>query len=148
MSAHPRESGAAGLEAMFATLAKYVGGKVLTVLVLFGCVCAGYWFYTHPEHLQAVGRVVGYSLAWIGLVVVLPWAGFLLTTRVVAMDSNVASALLLLGYAVADIVAALMLAGVRGHNWLAWIVLLIGFLSAGVYNFLVCEYQASRLEEG
>jgi hypothetical protein len=64
------------------------------------------------------------------------------------MESNVASALLLLGYAVADIVAALMLAGVRGHNWLAWIVLLIGFLSAGVYNFLVCEYQASRLEEG
>ncbi|MCH7808083.1 MAG: hypothetical protein IIB60_02560 [Planctomycetes bacterium] len=31
--------------------------------------------------------------------------------------------------------------------WLTMMVLLLGFLSAGVYNFKVCEYQAERAED-
>ena len=51
-------------------------------------------------------------------------------------------------YLALDILVALLLAGgVRGHGTLAWTVLVLGFLSAGVYNFLVCDYQADRIDE-
>ena len=45
------------------------------------------------------------------------------------------------------VVALFLVGGLRGHGTLTWIVLLLGFLSAGVYNFLVCDYQAEKIGE-
>ena len=132
---------------MLEPLAKYVGGRVLTILVVFGCACAGYWFYKHPEDLTAIWHAVKLTLVWLGFVLLLPWATFFVTRKVVAVDSNQAAALMLVGYLGADMLVGLWLAGgVRGHNALAWMVLVVGFLAAGVYNFMACEYQAERLE--
>ena len=44
--------------------------------------------------------------------------------------------------------AFFLLGGVRGHGGFTWMILLLGFLAAGVYNLKACEHQAGRLEEG
>jgi len=104
---------------------------------------AGIWFWKHPEHLESIWQIIKYALAWIGFVLVLPWATFFVTPWIAAKDSNAAAALMLMGYVMADVLVAIWLTGgLSGHNTLTWVVLLLGFLSAGIYNFKVCEYQA------
>ncbi|MCH8966320.1 MAG: MBOAT family protein [Planctomycetes bacterium] len=92
----------------------------------------------------------GYTLlvVWIAFVLVLPWATFFVTPWCVSKESNAAAAIMLIAYVLIDALVALwLMGGVGGHNGLAWAVLLLGFLSAGVYNFKVCEYQAERAED-
>ena len=132
---------------MWQTVGKYVGGKVLTALLIVGSGTSLYWFYRHPEHAEALWDVMKSVLAWLGIVLVLPWAGFFLMPWVVKFDSNVASGLLLAGYLVIDFLVALALSGWGVEGTLTWMVLILGFLAAGVYNFLVCDYQAGRIEE-
>ena len=132
---------------MWQAIGQYVGGKVLTAVLVVASAAGIIWFWKHPEQLQALWKVIKYVLAWMGFVIVLPWASWFVTAWVVRNDSNVAATLLLAGLLLLDVVVALFLAGVVGHNTLTWIVLLLGFLSAGVYNFLVCNYQAERIEE-
>lgn len=133
---------------MLTAIGQYVGGKVVTAVLVVACAGATIWFWKHPEQLATIWLTIKYVLAWLGFVLVLPWGTFFVTSWVVSKDSNTAAALMLLGYAFADmIVAFLLMGGIRGHNFLTWCVLLLGFLSAAVYNFKVCEYQAARLEE-
>lgn len=132
---------------MWEAIGKYVGGRVLTVLLVVGSAAGVIWFWKHPEQLQTLWQVIKYVLAWLGFVIVLPWAFFFVTPWVVRKESNVVAGLLLAGYLLLDVVAALLLAGFKGHGTLTWIVLLLGFGAAGVYNFLVCDYQAGRIEE-
>ena len=131
---------------MLETIGKHVAGKVMTALLVIGCLGAGIYFWRHPEDLRAIWDVVKLALVWTGLVLVLPWATFFIPRWVVAQDSNAAATLMLVGYFLVDVAFGLYLAGVRGHGTLAWGVMLVGFLAAGVYNFLACEYQASRCE--
>ena len=133
---------------MLTAVGQYVGGKVVTAVLVVASAGAVIWFWRHPEHLQTIWVTIKYVLVWLGFVIVLPWATFFVTPWVASKDSNTAAAVMLLGYALADAVFAFCLMGsIRGHNMLTWMVLLLGFLSAAVYNFKVCEYQAMRLED-
>jgi hypothetical protein len=132
---------------MFAAVGKYVGGKVLTAVLVVASAAGIIWFWKHPEQLQTIWQVIKYVLAWLGFVIVLPWAFFFVTPWVMKKESNLAAGLLLSGYLALDILAALLLAGFRGHGTLTWIVLALGFGAAGVYNFLVCDFQAERFDE-
>ncbi|MBI1826214.1 MAG: hypothetical protein HY287_00440 [Planctomycetes bacterium] len=133
---------------MLTSIGQYVGGKVITAILVVGSAGAVIWFWRHPEHLQTIWATIQYVLAWMGFVIILPWATFFVTPWVASKDSNVAAALMLIGYAIPDIVVALYLAGgVHGHNGLSWTVLIVGFLAAAVYNLKVCEFQAERLED-
>ena len=132
---------------MLTAIGQYVGGKVVTAILVVASAGAVIWFWKHPEQLKTIWLTLKYVVVWLGFVLVLPWATFFVTPWVVSKDSNVAAALMLLGYVIADVIVAFCLVGsVHGHNMLTWMVLLLGFLSAGVYNFKVCEYQAERLE--
>ncbi|HEY3244279.1 MAG TPA: hypothetical protein VGM03_13110 [Phycisphaerae bacterium] len=132
---------------MWSTIGKYVGGKVLTAVLVVGSAAALIWFWRHPEQLSSLWEVVKRALAWLGFVLVLPWALFFVTTWVVRRESNLAAGLMLAGYLLLDIFVALTLAGNHKHYALTWVVLLIGFLFSAVYNFVVCEYQADRVED-
>ena len=132
---------------MWGQIAKFVGGKVLTAVLAvlaFGC---GLWAWKHPEEMAAFGHVLKYVVIWIGIALVLPWAAFPLVPWVVKRDSNVAGALLLGGLTALDAGVALLMSGVTQLGTLTWLVLWLGFLSAGVYNFLVCNFQAHRAED-
>ncbi len=132
---------------MWAQIGKYVGGKVLgavLAVLVFGC---GLWAWKHPEELRAIGHVLKYVAIWVGIGLVLPWAVFPVMPWVVKRESNVAGALLLAGLTAADAFIALLMTGVRELGTLTWLVLWLGFLSAGVYNFVVCNFQANRIED-
>lgn len=134
---------------MLTAIGQYVGGKVVTAVLVVASAGAVIWFWKHPEHLQTIWLTIKYVLVWLGFVLVLPWAMYFVMPWVVSKDSNAAAGAMLLGYVLADVAVALYLAGgVRGHDALTWMVLLLGFLSAGVYNFLVCDFQADRLADG
>ena len=132
---------------MWEAIGKYVGGKVLTAILVVSSAAGIIWFWKHPEQLQAIWQVIKYVLAWLGFAIVLPWALFFVPPWVMKKESNLAAGLMLAGYLALDVIAALLLAGIRGHGTLTWIVLLLGFGAAGVYNFLVCDFQAERIDE-
>ena len=134
---------------MLTAIGQYVGGKVVTAVLVVAGAGAVIWFWKHPEQLETIWRTLKYVVAWLGFVLVLPWAMFFVTPWVVARDSNTAAAAMLIGYLLADALVAFWLMGsLRGHGVLTWAVVLLGFLSAGVYNLKVCEYQAARVEDG
>lgn len=137
-----------GSEGVFAAVGKFVGGKVLSALIFLGVAGAGFYIYNNPEVVAAIWTVLKYALAWLGFALVLPWATFFVTIWVVKADNNVAGAVWLIGLLAVDVVVALYLLNWHVPGALAWTVLLFGFLSAGVYNFLVCDFQVSRLEDG
>ena len=124
-----------------------MGAKVVTAVLVVSGAGAVIWFWRHPEQLEMIWQVIKYVLVWIGFVLVLPWATFFVTPWVVKHESNVAAGLMLAGYCLADAVVAFsLIGGVSGLGSLTWGVLILGFLSAGVYNLKVCEHQAERLE--
>ncbi|MEK6675856.1 MAG: hypothetical protein AABZ47_09400 [Planctomycetota bacterium] len=134
---------------MLTSIGQYVGGKVISGVLFVSGAGAVIWFWNHPEQLELIWRTLKYAVAWMGFVVILPWALFFVTPWVMAKESNWAAGLMLAAYVLMDAVVAFCLTGgVFGHNALTWVVLILGFLSAGVYNLKVCEYQANRLEEG
>lgn len=132
---------------MFAAIGKYVGGKVLTAILIVASAGSAIWFYNNPEQLESIWSVLKGVLVWLGLALVLPWTAFFVTGRVVKQDSNVAAGLLLLGLVAIDVLFALYLANWSVGSTLSWMVLLLGFLCAAVYNFLVCDFQASHFED-
>ncbi len=132
---------------MLTTIGQYITGKVVTAILVVSGAGAVIWFWNHPEQLAAIWKTLKYVVTWMGIVAVLPWATFFITTWVVRKESNAAAAMMLAGYTLADaIVAICLMGGVRGLGGFTWTVLFLGFLTAGVYNLKVCEYQASRLE--
>ncbi len=132
---------------MWASLGKFVGGKVLTAILIVSTGASLIWFWKHPEVLVALWENLKAVLAWMGFVIVLPWAMFFVPAKVIGLESNGAAAAMLIGYLVIDVVVAFWLADWRIGGALTWVVVLLGFLTAGVYNFLVCDYLAERFEE-
>ncbi len=132
---------------MWAALGKFIGGKVLTAVLVVAAGASLIWAWNNPEALQSVWATSKVALVWLGFVLVFPWAMFFVPVKVVKLESNAAAAAMLLGYLAVDIVVAYWLADWSIHGTLTWAVVLLGFLAAGVYNFVVCDYVATRTEE-
>ncbi len=132
---------------MFAAIGQFVGGRVLTAVLTVASIGSVIWFWKHPEQLENIWSTIKYAIVWLGVVIALPWGTFFVATWIISKESNLAAALMLIGYLLADIAVAWWLIGtLSGLGSLTWMVLLLGFLCAAVYNFKVCEYQALRLE--
>ncbi|MFO0973627.1 MAG: hypothetical protein U1A27_09335 [Phycisphaerae bacterium] len=131
---------------MLDAIGKFVGAKVVTTLCVLGAAGAGLWFWRHPDDLRSLWSVIRLSLTWIAFAAVLPWSSFLIMPRVLKLESNAAGAALLAGYTLIDILAALWLAGWGVRGALAWMVLIVGFLAAGAYNYVVCESLARQAD--
>lgn len=131
---------------MIDAIGKYVGAKVVTALCALGAVLAGIWFWRHPEDLRALWTTVRLSMAWIAFALVLPWTCFPMLGWLLKLESNLAGALLLGGYLLLDVLAALWLAGWHVSGSLAWLVLIVGWLAAAAYNYIICESLARYAE--
>lgn len=133
---------------MLTAIGQYVGAKVITAILVVASAGAVIWFWKHPEQLEVIWKTLKYVVAWMAFVLVFPWATFFVTPWVVSKDSNLAAALMLLGYLLADAaVAFCLIGGITGLNTFTWVLLILGFLAAAVYNLKVCEHQAARCEE-
>lgn len=131
---------------MWGTLGKYVGGKVLTAILVFATACGAIWFWRHPEHIRALWDMTKASLVWIGFVLVLPWATFFAVPMARKFDNNIAPAALLVAYAALDAVMALYLAEWRIDGAIACTVVILGLLAASVYNYLVAQTIDDRVD--
>lgn len=128
------------------SIGKYVGGKVVSALCVIASAAAIFYFYKHPEVAANIWAVIKYSLAWIGFAAVLPWASYAVLPKVLKLESNAMSVLLLGVLLALDVVMALWLCGWHVGGALAWAVLFLGFIAAGVYNFVICESLARQIE--
>ena len=133
---------------MLPAVAKFVGGKVITaVLVVSSTLIVIWYFRLPPEERAALWSMARSALIWVGFVAVLPWATFFVPARVVRAESNAVAAGMLLGYLLADVGFAMYLTrGNFGGTWQA-AVLILGFLIAGLYNFVACDFVANRVED-
>lgn len=133
---------------MLASLGQYLGGKVITAILVVAGGATLIYFYNNPEAPAAIWKTIKYALIWAGFVVVLPWATFFVTPWVVSRESNALAAVMLIAYLLIDAVFAFyLMGGISGHGTLAWSVLLLGFLAAAVYNFKACEFQAEKASD-
>jgi hypothetical protein len=124
---------------------KTVTGKVISGIAGLVIVIAGISWWrmdagTKSMLLGGTGKIV----SWFGVVLLLPWATFFMSTWANRLDKNAAGAALVFGYTALE---ALMLAWL--FNWTlgggtGWSFFVVGVLVAGVYNLLVCDWIAEK----
>jgi hypothetical protein len=134
---------------------KTVIAGVLTFIASISVVGGGYWCWKNPEPVKSLANSTLDVFIWIGIVLTLPWSSFLFMKPLLAFQNSIlgtntnyaVSIGMLAGYLILDIMAALAL-----HEWesfgpFAWVIVIIGFVAAGVYNFIICE-SVARYKEG
>jgi FtsH-binding integral membrane protein len=128
-------------------LLKSVTGKVVAGAVALAVVAAGIsWWQMDEATRQMLLSGTGKIVSWLLIVLLVPWATFFLTTWVAKRESNAAGAGLVAGYTVLE---ALLLAKLFDWNVrtpTAWTFLIVGALFAAVYNLLVCDWLAEKLQ--
>jgi hypothetical protein len=128
-------------------LLKTVTGKVVAGAVTLAVVAAGIsWWQMDESTRQMLLSGTGKIVSWLLIVLLVPWATFFLTSWVAKRESNAAGAALVGGYTVLE---ALLLAKLFDWNVrtpTAWTFLVVGALFAAVYNLLVCDWLAEKLQ--
>ena len=124
---------------------KGVAGKVVSGLVALAVVATAIsWFQMDEESRSALLRGTGRVFAWLGVVLVVPWASFFVIGRVARMESNGAGAalVLLITAAEAAVLAWLFDWSIRGAA--PWVFFAAATLFAGVYNLFACDWIAEK----
>ncbi len=126
---------------------KGIGGKVLTAALVLGVAVAGYgWYEADPATKSMVLSSVGKIIGWLLVVILIPWASFLVIGWVAKKDSNAAGA---------AFVGLMTLLESAGLLWLfdfgltggaAWSMAIAAMLFALVYNVLACDWIAEKVE--
>ena len=133
---------------MIESIGKYVGGKVVTaILVVTSAVILIWYWQLPPEGKQAIADTLKHSVTWVGFAAALPWAFFFVPPMAVKAESNLISGLTLIGYLLLDVLMALYLAGWSPGGTLTWAVMILGFLCAAVYNFMVSDFLAGKADD-
>jgi hypothetical protein len=127
-------------------LLKSTTSKVVTGIVALAVVIGGItWWQTPPETRDAILTATGRILAWLGIVVVLPWASVLLVGWVAKKDSNAAGMWLVGGMTAAEALLLAWLLEWSISGAAGWTFFLLGVVVAGAYNLLICDWLAERV---
>jgi hypothetical protein len=133
---------------MWQAIGKYVGGRVFTAVLVLAAAAAVVWYWRLPGAAKdAIWTTIGYGALWLVIAAALPWSMFFVVPAVVRAESNLVSALFVLALWVVDIALGLVFAGGGFPNPWAWGAAVLGFLCAGVYNLLVCDFLAHWAED-
>lgn len=125
---------------------KTIGSKLVGAAALLAVIIAAVgWWQMEPAARDNLLGGAGRILAWLGVVVVLPFAGFALIGRVARMGSNLAGGVLVATFTLLELLLLLWLWDWSVHGRTAWTFLAVGVLLAGVYNVLLCDWIASKL---
>ncbi|MGH7215412.1 MAG: hypothetical protein ACREIT_11670 [Tepidisphaeraceae bacterium] len=125
---------------------KSVAGKVLTGVVVLGVVAAGIsWWQMDEATRQALLSGSGKIIAWVGVVLFLPWAGFFLVGRVAKLESNAAGAALVVGLTLLELLLLAWLFDWSIAGATAWTFVVLGALFAAVYNLFTCDWIAEKV---
>jgi hypothetical protein len=125
---------------------KSITGRIVTGLVALGVVAAAIsWWQMDESTRQMLVSGTGRIFAWLGIVLVLPWASFAIIGWVARMESNAAGGGLVAIFSIAEVILLAWLFHWHMPNPAAWTFLLLGGLIAGVYNLLVCDWLAEKV---
>ena len=124
---------------------KTIGGKIAAGVVALAVIAGAIsWWQMSPGTRDGLLRGTGHILAWLGVVLAVPWAAFFLIGRVGKMDSNAAGAALVTGITVLEAVLLGTLFGWH-HDAMGWTFLIAAVLLAGVYNLFTCDWIAEKV---
>ncbi len=127
-------------------LLKSTTGKVVSGVVGLAVVVGGItWWQTPVETRGAILAAAGRILAWLGVVVVGPWALVLVVGWVARRDNNSAGAWLVGGVTVGEAVLLAWLLGWGVSGAAGWTFFLLGVLVAGAYNLLIFDWLAEQV---
>ena len=124
---------------------KGVAGKVVTGLVALAVIATAISWWQMDESTRATLLTgAGRIFAWLGVVLVVPWASFFVIGKVARLDSNAAGATLVVAYTAAEaaVLAWLFEWSVRGAA--PWVFFAAATLFAGVYNLFACDWIAEK----
>lgn len=128
-------------------LIKTITGRIITGLVVLGVVIGAIsWREIDPVSQQAAISSAGRVAAWLAVVLILPWASYLLIDRVVRMESNAAAGLLVAGFTIPEIVLLAWLFNWPFESYMGWTCVLVGGLFAALYNIFTCDWIAEKIE--
>ncbi|HQY88610.1 MAG TPA: hypothetical protein PK402_08120 [Tepidisphaeraceae bacterium] len=125
---------------------KSIGGKIVTgliALLVIGAAIA--WFQAAPETRERWVGTFGRALGWSVIVIVAPWACFMLISWVARMRSNAAGAALVFGITLIETLVLAWLFNFSVNGTIGWIFAIAGVLTAGVYNVFACDWIAERV---
>lgn len=135
-------------------IGKFIGAKVAGALITLAVIAAGIWVWRNPETVKALGNVILLTFIWLMVTAALPWSCYLFMRPMLRWQSEMqgagAAALVGVGAIVAfwviDILLAFWLAGWSISGGFTWFVVLLGFIAAGAYNYVICESLARHLD--
>lgn len=124
---------------------KTTAGKVVTAALALAVVAGGIsWWSMDQATRQMLITGTGRIVAWLGVVLLLPWVSFLFIGWVGRRDSNLAGALLVGGYTLAELLLLLWLFDWTLPGAAAKTFAAVGLLFAGVYNLFICDWIAGK----
>lgn len=127
-------------------LLKTVTAKVVLGIVALAVIAGGIsWWQLEPAGREAIITDVGRFLAWLGVVLTLPWVTFFLIGWIARMESNPAGALLVLGYTLLEFALLVWLFYPSLSSPTAWTCATAAGLVAGVYNLFTCDWLAEKV---
>ena len=124
---------------------KGVAGKVVSGLVALAVIATAIsWWQMDEATRSTLLRGTGRVFAWLGIVLVVPWASFFLIGRVARLESNSAGGALVAALTVleAGVLAWLFDWSISGAA--PWVFFVTAVLFAGVYNLFACDWIAEK----
>ena len=126
---------------------KTVTGKIVGGLVGLAVVAAGIsWWRMDPATRAMLLGGTGHIVSWLGIVLLIPWATFFVIGWVASFNTNFAGGVLVFAYTLIEAVLLAWLFHWKLASPTAWTFFAVGVLFAGVYNLLVCDWLAERME--
>lgn len=126
-------------------LLKKIAMTVISGAVVLAVLALGIsWFQMTPAERSGAYAAVGHAVAWVGIVAMLPWATFFVTTAAARRDTNAAGALLVAGYTLVDALILLWLTAGHPGSTLGLALMIFGLLAATAYNLLACDFIAEK----
>jgi hypothetical protein len=126
---------------------KTITGKVVTGLLALGVVAGGIsWWSMDPQARHMIVSHTEKILAWVGIVLAVPWATFAVIGRVAKLESNLAGGILIVVYTLMEATVLAWLFDWKIAGSTAWTFLILGTLVSGVYNLLACDWIAVKME--
>jgi hypothetical protein len=127
-------------------LLKTVTGKVVGGAVALAVVAAGIsWWRMDEATRQMLLSGTGKIVSWLGVVLLLPWVTFFVTSWVAKMESNRAGAALVAAYTIVELALLGWLFDWTIPGPTAWTFFAVGGLFAAVYNLFTCDWLAEKV---
>jgi FtsH-binding integral membrane protein len=127
-------------------LLKTVTAKVVSGAVALAVVAAGIsWWRMDDANRQMVLGGTGKIVAWVGVVLVLPWVTFFVIGRVAKAESNLAGGALVMAYTLLEVVLLGWLFEWSMPGPTGWTFFVVGALVAAAYNLFACDWIAEKV---